>query len=280
MSKTRGSISDEDYEEELSDDGILDGANDLCKIPIEKIREELKRRKFHPKYVDKASPKVCVALLRNIATIRIRQPLEDIYSSHEKVSSNFFSSYNDENDEKKKEDDKDEKKKEDKNDEKKETNDQEVEEMEFDPSIFMKDTQFDENGDLPIQKPNKVFNTSKARPLWEAQSRYSDMLIENYVPENVLNSLPLNIQKQICDEMENLTNFIHHNPNKQTNQYMTIPEIIRKLVIPYMNNGSYNGKSDNEDPSENEKEGSSSSSNSSSSDDESESDSNDSSYSS
>ena len=71
--------------------------------------------------------------------------------------------------------------------------------------------------------------------------------------------------KQIAKEVENLTNFSHGTRRNQITQYMTIPEIIRKLVLPNINNNTYDAHNDNEiipnsDPDDDDDSSSSSSS--------------------
>ena len=263
MSKTRSPVNEEEEEfaEEIDDDDIVDGVNDLLTLPVEKIKDELKKRGFHPKFVDKANQKLCVSMLRKdcrrFSTRMYEYGINRRYAdTHSLTSTNIFSA--------EKEDDGEKQKREEEEKEQKKKEEEKV--TQFDPSIFMKDT-FAEDGDDSRSTPSfQVSNTSISRPLWQAQNRYSDMLIENYVPESVLNSLPNNIQKQVCDEVENLTNYVHFHGNylnrNQITSYMTIPEIIRRIIVP--NIGGKNSSQNQED-----NESTESSSDSSSSDDDS-----------
>lgn len=216
MRKNRQTASDE--EEEQQDDTIIDGANDLMMLPVEKIRQELKKRGFHPKYVDKCNQVLCVKMLR-----------EDI-SKNSKAKA--FSTEKAEAEELKKDEEEEKLKQELEEKQKAE----EQKEQEFDPNIFMKETFDNEDGSLP--SAHIIVNKARVIPAWQSQQRYSDFLIENYVPASVLDSLPLNIQQQVKKEMDTLTNYAHPMHNQQAiTKYMTIPEIIRRIIVPNIGKG-------------------------------------------
>ena len=190
MSKTKGSVEDDDQEYDNNDEiSIKEGANDLMNLPIETLREELKKRNFHPGVVDRMEKWFLASMLRKSSmssciysySLTKREHggnTEGPIFSHEEVSH--------------------------KKDEK------EYQRMETLPSSFRKYVPYIRSAKKICLTNNKPENHNP----WANKENYS---LSNYVPIDVLESLPPETKQKVQDEIQNRTDF---------------DEIIAKYLIP------------------------------------------------
>ena len=203
MSKSRGVI-EEDEEDEIESGNekeifvVKEGLNDLMNLPIETLRNELKRRNFYPGIVDKMDKWFLASMLRDDVTSY--QVLLTKIAHGGEASAPIFSQ-NDKNKEKEEDTNQDEEKTD--------------EEQHFDPNIFTEgddpiptSSLINENATTisPVIYPRKQIIRKNYKPsVWSHPRLHSrlDML----VPIEVLESLPQETQQKIQQDIQNGRDF-------------------------------------------------------------------------
>jgi len=199
---------------------ITEGINDLMNIPIEHIQKELKKRGYHPQIVDRMPQWYLVSMLRESVSNSMRMRPRMYYRSMGRNRSHSDNAqgpiFSEESIKEKPEQDIEEA-----------TIDappQETEEQ-FDPSAYKEETS------NPFVKKSSMFGFQQAQqiPLKPWKMHYSHRFsIEYFVPEEILDNLPLHEQQQIAQSLSNSYRF-SGNPTK-----ISISEIIEKHVLPHL----------------------------------------------
>ena len=205
MSKSRGEVNEEeiDEEEQSIDSNIKDGINDLMNLPIETLRDELKKRNFHPGVVDKMEKWFLASMLRDEA-IDNRTHVSYGMREHGGMSGPIFS-----HNEKKEEEEESNEKQDEKS---------EKEEPAFNPNDFVEseEDQFPnsslikENSSTitPVRYGTKTLQprqSTKSNP-W-ARAFYSSQSLDKLVPIEVLEALPEATKLLIQQKIQNGTDF-------------------------------------------------------------------------
>ena len=190
----------------IENSNIVEGINDLMNLDVEVIRKELKKRGYHPEIIDKMPHWYLVSTLREETNPSTRS-----YSKYNRVHSTSSNPiFNIEKSEDNKLNSK--------------SNEEEDEEDNFDPNDF---NNHKIENDEPKIRP--TFGLRQLRNHGILRSHHNKDFSDS-VPDEVISSLPNNIQQTI---FQNLSQYrANFNLNNNLNTPLSISEIIKDYILP------------------------------------------------
>ncbi|EAY00560.1 hypothetical protein TVAG_286970 [Trichomonas vaginalis G3] len=198
IKKTRTNPSEVPPQPDESFENIIEGANDLMNLPIQNIRDELKKRNFHAGIVDKMDQRFLVSMLREAVEMdtNYNTNSRSKYRIHGGNSSGpIFSSDSNPSKDPNSSPEEDQK------------NDQDAIIQEFDEAEFAKN-----DPDEKLPKSSLINGNKKSLPY--LQLRYASRQpespwgrLDKYVPIDILESLPLETQQKIQTDIRNSVNY-------------------------------------------------------------------------